>query len=139
MSSPAEIIYQLLGDLGLTGPAWPAYISFMPDSPDQVIAIYDDDGRQDGRIMSSGEQIEHPGVTVLVRGQLYSETFAKAEAIAKAFDGVRNVLVAPTSSDQYIVTNISRTSTVIALGIEEQDRSRRHLFRLSMVLTLRKT
>lgn len=138
MSPPSAIMYQLLHDLGRVGGGWPAYISFMPDTPDEVVVIYDTEGDMDGRLMATGEQIEHPGIMIQVRGKSYLDTCNKAAQIALALDQVRNVWVAADSSSWYNVLNVSRTSPVIPLGIEEDARGRRHLFSLNMVLTMQK-
>jgi len=49
MSSPADIIRQLLLDMGLvaTSGSWTAFVSFLPESPDNAICVYDTAGKLD--------------------------------------------------------------------------------------------
>jgi hypothetical protein len=138
MSTPAEVIRQLLLDLslGFESGDWSVYVSFLPDRPDSAICVYDTMGRQDGRIMATGEQIEHPGVQVRVRGQNYIETHAKATAIARALDLQMRTEVVISTEEAYRLDNVSRTSPIIPLGVEEEGDRRRHNFTINAVLTL---
>lgn len=135
MNSPADIIYTLLQDQGLIATDWTGYVGFMPEEPDQLICVYDVPGNPDGRIMRTGERIEHPGVQIQVRALSYMEAYEKAVAIALALDAVRLVSVAPESGTSYTVANISRVGTIISLGMETEQDRRRHLFAMNMTMT----
>lgn len=137
MSSAAQIIYQLLIDLGLAGELdedWPIYISFLPDLPHVALAVYDTAGTPDGRIMD-GPKIEHPGIQITIRNPDYREGFARARAIADALDNQVNVVVAVESDTSYILHNISRQGTIIPVGIDERDGQRRHYFTINAIVT----
>ena len=140
MSSPADIIYQVLLDSGIVEESgkWVAYVSFLPDAPDDAVCIYDTAGRLDGRVMVTGEQVVHPGVQIRVRGLSYVEVWEKANEIAKGLDGLAKVSVALSSSEAYTLINVSRTGDIIPVGIEEENGRRRHHFTINAVVTLEK-
>ncbi len=141
MSSPAKIIKELLVDLDVvdgSGNDWKAYVAFLPDKPDQTVCIYDSVGKPDGRIMATGERIEHLGVQVMVRGLDYPAVYAKVKEICDALDGVIKVSVATSSEDSYTVHNVSRVGTPLAIGIEPEGERRRHSFSINAVTTITK-
>ncbi len=89
--SPADIIRQHLIDAGLgtdpdsyqTGQTrnWPVFAAGEPDTPDNVITVYDTTAIIDARIMVTGEITEHEGYQVRVRGVTHQIGNAKADAI----------------------------------------------------------
>ena len=140
MSSPADILYQALLDLGLieSSGRWTGYVSFLPNTPDDAVCVYDTAGRIDARLMLTGEQIVHPGVQVRVRGLSYSAVWEKANEIALAMDGLGRIDVALSSSEAYTLINVSRTGDIVPVGIEEENGRRRHHFTINAVITLEK-
>lgn len=140
MNAPSEIIRQLLIDLGLGAEEneWTTYVGFLPDKPDNAICVYDTAGKMDGRLMVTGEQIEHPGVQIRVRGLSYSEVWNKATAIALNLDAQRKISVVTSSEEAYIVHNVSRSGAIIPIGIEDTEGRRRHHFTINMILTLQR-
>jgi len=145
MMSPAEGIRLLLIQeevLFATG-EWASYVSVFPGTPDYAVVVYDTVGIPDGRL-SSGERIEHPGIQILVRGLNYPKTWAKATQIALFLDAQKNVAIAGALSTVLNVMNITRTGTILPMGMEvaggdagakEGNRSR-YLFSINAVLTL---
>jgi hypothetical protein len=143
MASPAQVIAQLIRDKGLGNAhdhtTWPVSVGFMADSPHNAITVYGTEGRQDGRLMKTGERIEHPGIQVRVRSLKYTDGRAKADAIALMFDTQSSgVTVAIPADGSYFIQNVSRTGSVIELGPNEEDPNRRLDFTVNAVLTLRK-
>jgi hypothetical protein len=143
--SPADVIRQMFIDLqqgsdpaGNT--AWPVYAADEPSTPDNVITVYDTDGRDDGRTMPDGERQEHHGFQVRVRADDHPTGYAKARAIAVALDQSvtqRSVnLAGGQGTHGYVVWSVSRTSDVLALGKEAPD-SRRKLFTVNGVAHIR--
>jgi len=119
---------------------WPAFISFMPEElPDQAICVYDTAGTSDGRIMSTGEKIEHPGIQIRVRGIDYPVVWAKANEIALALDAQNNVEVETESGLVFLVQNISRTGAIVPLGLETNGPRRRHNFTINAITTYAQT
>jgi hypothetical protein len=139
MSSPADIIRQLLLDLGLVAATgdWTTFVSFLPESPDNAVCVYDTAGRPNGRLMA-GEQIIHPGIQIRVRGLSYPAVWAKSNTIATALDSLARVLVAISSTEAHTLLNVSRTGDIIPVGIEEEGGRRRHHFTINAVVTLQK-
>lgn len=134
MRSPADIIYHLLE--GFLSDMDPVFVSFWPDTPDESIAIFDTAGRLDGRIMRTGEQIEHPGIQIQVRGLDYSQTFDRAREIALFLDSVKKETVAIDSDEVYVLHNVSRTGAIIPVGIETVESRRRYIFTINAVTTI---
>lgn len=138
MRSPADILFQLLEkELLFTG--YQATVGYFPDAADNALCINDTEGFQDGRIMQTGERIDHPGVQILVRGKDYVPTFTKINSIALFLDRQRNVSIVMESDEAYILNNVRRTGTVSYLGVETQGTKRRHVFTVNQVVTLTKT
>ncbi len=136
--SPADVIYQVLLDLNLISNSgkWQGYVSFLPDTPDDAVCVYDTAGRMDGRLMATGEQIIHPGIQIRVRGLSYAEVWEKTNELARELDSMGRVLVALSSSEAYTLLNVSRTGDIIPVGIEEENGRRRHHFTVNAVVTL---
>ncbi len=141
MSSPAEVLYRVMVDLGLGSGGvgsedWPIFIGFMPEAPDEALCVYDTAGRQDGRIMSNGEQIIHPGIQIRIRGKVYSTTRAKAENIARILSEQKRRLVEPETGVFKTLMNFSQTGDILSLGIEAEDPRRRHHFTINAIATI---
>lgn len=138
MSPSSEIIRQLLidGDKGSEEGDWPIYVAFFPPKPDEAICVFDMPGKFDGRIMQTGEKIEHPGIQIMVRGREYLTTWRKVNDIALFLDIQFNVTVALSTEEAYFVNNISRVGPLTPLGVEPEDR-RRHHFAINAMLTTR--
>lgn len=138
MSTPADVVRQILLDaaIGSVNGAWPIFVSFLPQTPDSAICVYDTAGRLDGRLMTTGKVIEHPGIQVLVRGLDYPATWTKIDDLVLLLDGISNSSVALASDEVYSVQNISRTGAVIPVGVDETDGRRRNLFTANYIMTL---
>lgn len=141
MTPNADIIRQLIIDLGLAQAdpkvEWPIYSSFLPDVPDSSICVYDTAGTLDGRIMRTGEQIEHPGIMIHVRAIDNDTGWRKAKTIAEALDAQRRVSVVISSEETYVVYNFSRTGAILPLGMEEIGSRRRFVFSINAITTIR--
>jgi len=135
MTTPADILYTFLQDSGAFV-GWTSFVSFLPDAPDKAICVYDTPGVGNGRIMRTGEKIEHPGIMVALRCLNYVEGHAKATSLALLLDSVRDNSVAVSSGETYSLHNVSRTGTINAIGLEMVNDRRRHQFTINAVLTL---
>lgn len=139
MDAISSIIRQLLLDLSLAGEtngSWPIFIAMLPDQPNNSLGVYDTSGKIDGRMMRTGEQIEHPGCQILVRANDYEEGMSKAKAIASALDSQMNQIVELASDRVYKIVSISRPAPILPLGIGDDDRQRFH-FSINALLTVR--
>jgi hypothetical protein len=137
MHSPAHIFSQLLIDLGHASEsgAWPVFVGFAPDDPDNRICVYDSDGKEDGRYMRSGEKVEHPGVDIDIFGTDQEELWAKANEIKDALDAVRNVSI-EISAESYNILNVSRVGNLIDVGMQDKGDRRTHKIEAHVNLTI---
>jgi len=135
---PPSVIFYHLFDEGqmdiLQG--YQLFYSFLPDDPDNAIAIFDTSGRLDGRLMRTGEQIEHYGIQIQVRGRDYVEAWRLANTIATYLDSLRKEVVVTEAGDAYILHNVSRSGAVIPIGVETVNTRLRRLFSINMTVTL---
>ena len=138
--SPADIVRTRLIELTLgTNPAsntaWPIFVSSEPDTPDNCITIYDTLGRDQGRVMWTGERQEMHGIQVRIRSQTHALGYTKARAIAVALDeSIESDLVTIDATD-YCLHSITRTSDVLALGLQKPA-SRRYLFTVNALVSV---
>jgi hypothetical protein len=142
MSSPAQVIRKLLIDLELVPSvqtsSWFPFISSLPDSPDTAIALFDQAGTSNGRLMRTGERIEHPGVQILVRDASYPNAWTKAKAVTDALDAVsRGTVVEMGEEEEWKIQNISRTSNILSLGLDQVGDRKRHNLSINASVTMR--
>lgn len=142
MSSPAQVIRKLLIDLNLAPNSqtavWAPFTAFLPDTPDTALAVYDTAGTQNGRIMATGEKIEHPGIQIRFRSASYATAWEKATAVKDALDAQMNKLVTISPSEKYRIQNISRQGNILNMGMEEEGDRRRFNLTINAILTMRK-
>jgi hypothetical protein len=139
-SSPAKVIQRVLVSNGVAavGGQWPIYIGYLPDdATDQSMAVYNTAGTVDGRDMRLGNKIIHPGVEVRIRSQGYEIAFNKAVEVARLFDSVKQ-LVIDVEGVIYRIQNISRTSDIQYMGVEEIGDRKRHNQTVNAIITIRK-
>jgi len=136
---PAEIVSQLLIDLGhgatvASGSAWPVYQLNLPDTPDNVIAVSDTDGRLQGRVHPTGHTEQKYGIQIRIRAQTIPLGRNKGNAIALALDEdvYRDTVI--IDSDTYLVQAIHKTSQLLFLGPEPT--SRRFLWSLNAIASI---
>lgn len=127
--SAAQLIQKLLvqESMGLEPPStpWPIYFGRMPDGhnvEDQLVVVYDTEPVQDGRLMGTGECIEHPGFQVRVRVSDYNTGHAKLAAIAAVLDQVKNNVVTGDSAATYTIKAVTRRGGPIPIGPDERGR-----------------
>lgn len=144
LHSPADVIrWLIIGLGGGTNPdlnlAWPVRATREADLPDNCITVYDTTGRDDGRTMTEGERIEHPGILIRIRSSKPKEGFVKAKAIATLLDESVRMNSVAIDSSHYLIENVSRTGNVIPLGPAPKDlpNSERSLFTINAVVKLR--
>jgi hypothetical protein len=144
MSSPAQVIRRLLIQLALAPDnqtaQWAPFTAFLPDEPDTAMAVYDTAGTTNGRIMRTGEKIEHPGVQIRFRSSNYPVAWEKAKAVRDALDAlpVGTVVAMVPTSEKWILQNVSRTGAILNAGIEEQGDRKRFNLTINAILTMRK-
>lgn len=159
--SAARVIQQLLIDAGYgTDPQdatgddssygeWPVFRGREPDRPDNLIKISDTTPILYGDTMVDGENQDHCGVQVMVRGQVYDDdAYRKVNAVARFLDRLscRTVTVeiddAGTGSlteVTYYLKAITRRSGPIPLGPVDTPAGKRLVFTVNYTLPLRLT
>ncbi len=130
--SPAQVIAALLiaNDAFSAPPtppavpaadSWPLYVSFLPETPDSLGAVYDTSGTTPDRLMDAGDEgYDHGeffGVQVRVRAQTQPDAWAQADAVARLCKGVKRVTVA-VGSNTYLLESVDQVGTPLFLGTE---------------------
>lgn len=119
--SPAEVIRQVLIDLGLgTLPSgeeeWPVYATNEGGTKDQAITVLDQTGLDDGRWMPTGEATVHHGLQILVRSLDHQTGYRRASRVREAvLRTVRNRAVTVEGVD-YTVPCVTRVGPILPLG-----------------------
>lgn len=123
----AEILAQYMMDAGIFempshGANWPLYIAFLParENGNDSAVIAETTGVLDGRY-ADGVYVEHYGSQLRVRSLSYSDGYLKTYNASLELNSILN---APITLDGvfYRINNVSRTSSVIPLGVEENGR-----------------
>ena len=135
----AEYIIEVLGDMAdPPSTTWPLYRNSLPDGngvPDNAGAVFDTSPLVDGRYMSGGVVVEHPGVQLRVRSKDQQTGYAKIEDLVRTLETVTNVTVS-TATETFVLQNVSRSSGVVSMGIDEQ---RRWHHTANFLLTVKET
>lgn len=126
------LISQAIGTAPSAKKDWLVASSYMSDSPDNQITVYDTTPRGDGRLMS-GPSIEHPGIQVRVRGRDYLSGWNKIKEIRDYFDTIHNLVVSFGVGDTETIQSISQGG-IIHVGRDETEN--REVFTLNAALTL---
>jgi len=144
--TPADIVRRVLialsgGTLPSASGAWPIYCGTLPDEPDAAAVVTDTAGTIDGHLQPGGEAQEHYGVQVTVRNAVYDTGHDKANALAILLDQSVRLTAITIGSSDYVVYAITRSSGVLHAGRDagRDAGSKRHLFTLNAVVSLRQT
>ena len=140
--SPNDILRRLLinagqGTLPSVGGSWPIGVE-RPNSPDSCITLTETTGKRDGRVMTSGEVIEHPGIQIEVRSATFSVGFLKAKQLATYCDESIYNSGVTFEGKSYNIVNVSRVGVVMAIGRETPE-SKRELFTFNATVTIIQT
>lgn len=135
--SPAQIVRQLLIDLGLGTASgdWPVFYAMEPNAPDNVLTVFDTTGTDDGRSMVTGELFGHDGFQVRVRAKDHATGWLKADAIQTDFAESVSLRQVTVDSSSYLIHAITRIGNVLALG-RQTPQSMRSIFTLNATVPL---
>lgn len=142
--SPAFVIQQyLINTVSLfsspeDGSPWPLYISSLPDSEKlkgDIGAIYDRVGIANGRLMSTGKNIDHPGFQIILRAIDYQEGWKRGVDVVSALETVFRYPIT-IGENSYVIENITKTTPFSSVGIEPGTK-RRHVFTVNYIITLK--
>lgn len=135
MKSPAQYITKMLELAEPSGSGWLYTYSAMPDKPDNRVTVYDRPANKDGRLMRTGEVIEHPGIMVMVRAKTYNEGWSKAKEIEAYLDATHRESVT-VGADTVVIQAVSRASGVNTLGPDPSGNLPREFFSLNVSITI---
>jgi hypothetical protein len=113
---------------------WPGYEGFMPDKPNDAIALYDTGGTSTARSMVTGTRSDKPGVQVKVRSTDRSKAWKKIESIRNYLNGTVKRTAATIGSDSYTIHSVTQVGTIADLGTEPE--GNRSEFTLNVRVTI---
>jgi len=99
---------------------WPLYSPTLPDGngvKTNCGVMFDTTGIGDARSLRTGKINEHPGIQLIIRTNDYQTGWNKIQDIALLLDAITNSTVT-LGTVTYQLTNCSRTSPVVYLGLE---------------------
>lgn len=138
--APAAVFRGLLVTRGLYklpsttgGVLLSANVGSMPDDGTQCICVYDTSGYIDGRLLRTGETVEHLGVQIRTRSSDYPTGWGMANGLALVMDGIFKATVI-VGGNSYVIESASRTSAILHIGQEEKNRM--ELFTLNAILSI---
>ena len=138
--APADIVrYALvagtLGTLPSGNSDWPIQVNNEPNVPDNCISVYNTTGQVKGRVQSSGEFQDRPGIQVRVRGATYEIAYAKIKAIQTYLEETVLRTAVTIGSSSYLVHSLNRTSDLLHNG-KDVTSSKRYTFTVNYYVTL---
>lgn len=143
--TPADVLAQWLSDnghgtiesLGTTGPSdWPIVVGKLTADPDDAIAVSDQQGRDEGRDMVTGEVLGQHGIQILLRAMKQNEGQVKINSIFVAVSALLRSSVTIGAST-YLIQCVDPVGFPIPLGTEPG--TRRDLFSLNATMSVRQT
>lgn len=128
---------------GLPTAAWPCYDGTEPDFPDNVIAVKDGAGRQQGSSMITGIVARNFGLQVMVRGRTKTLSVVRMHLIRHSMENTdpaagvvvygMNVIIGATT---YKIHCFSDIGDVLPVGFEQG--SNRFVHTINVMATIRK-
>lgn len=138
--SPAQIISQLLVELGLAAAptataTWPVYVSNEPTAPDNVVTVYDTQGKDGGRAMFTGELLGFSGFQIRIRAKDHPTGWVKADTIQTTLAQEVSLDTVHVEDTDYLVHAVSNIGDVLSLG--KDPNSNRRLFTINAIAAIR--
>ena len=126
--TPAEMILKYIRDSGLaTG--WATTYAKMPVEPVNIISVFDNMSQLDGKIMRTGQTVEHPGIQVRVRSEPYKDGWLKAQAILESMSQMLRETIVLTNPDQvYKIQAFTVTGSLMYIGQAEKQQGQNFTF-----------
>lgn len=139
--TPAAVIANYITGLALmtvpsAGGNWPLYISNMPDSPDNIGAIYNTTPTKDGRSMEGGGVMQHYGVQIGIRCTTEETGWDKCNVIAGQLAAIHNNETI-LNGDTYTIHNVTIIGGINSLG-QEAGTKRRRIFTMNFLADISK-
>lgn len=135
--TPARIVKEWLVASALAGDdgnEWVAFHGTKPATPDLVVVVWNYFGRLDARLMA-GEFPEHFGIQIYFRGLADEAMAPKMKEVEAALAAVRRTPVVVEDTFNYLFHSWSRTSSLIPMGEEENNKRRQFTLNGLVVIT----
>lgn len=141
--SPAAVIAQLIIDLGLaTDPlssgSWPVSVDSELDSPDNVLCLTNTEAELSGRVQVTGQMSELWGIQLKIRAADPQTGYAKANAMAVAFDQTIRRNWTAIGSNVYMIGAVTRKGSVLYVG-REGSATKRHIYTINAIVDIIQT
>jgi len=128
------LVNKSLGSLPANDNEWPLYLSFLPDSVDNAMCLYDENPQIDGRIQSTGELLLHFGMRLRIRNTDYETGWAKAaEILRDLMTSVRQSVV--ININEYLIHTFTTYTGIHSMGLENSTK-RRNIFDLNFITSI---
>lgn len=127
--SAAEIVRKALLDADLVGPLeeapveWPSVVSFIPESPDNLVVFTDTASQPLGRDVGSGRAYEFHGVQILLRASYkeHNEGLLKLRSLVTLLDELKLLTVEFDDSGKFVIHQVNAERPQFA-GREPENR-----------------
>lgn len=117
---------------------WPTVDGFMPDDPDEIIAVYDTSGLAGSKGMKTGVRSEKPAFEIIVRAMDRSEASQKISSLSTWLSQTLKRTVVLVEGSSYRVDSVTLVGTPAFIGLETEGK-RRSLFSLNGRVTISQT
>jgi len=145
LHTPADVVRTLLINFGIgSDPAavplgdWPAYKASEPNTPDDVITVYDDTDSDDGRSLRDGTLYGMNGIQFRVRSADDSTGYLKMREIQDTLSTVALDEGVVMTGANYLVHSFDRWGRIARHG-KELPSSKRHVFTLTCITLIKRT
>lgn len=153
--APQDVVKALLigfgvGSQPIAYAQWPILVDMEPDEPDNCITVIGTDGVMDGRLMPTGEQLEHFGIMLRVRAATTTGTGHTLHAFQVAFNKIKSIVeildktvvrttlaltdIAQGDAD-YMIHCANRTSSIMNLG-RQRGSKERYVFTVNYLFSI---
>lgn len=123
-----------LVNLPPNGSPWDCTVGMMPTDVQQNVVVFNTTAVQDGRLMRTGQKIDHPGASIQIAAKTQEQGYAKAWEICAFLDKLHNQdVVTPGGSAR--ICAISRKGRPIYVGLIPGGRFTLHTINLTMTIS----
>jgi hypothetical protein len=125
--NPAQIMQELLvthsqASRPLDEGAWPCFVSTLPNTPDECIAVYNSGASRDGRDARTKATLWHPRVQIRVRALSYQDAVDKIDEIVAELETIQMEWIQPDSNDYvYQIQTVSVTASPVELPVGDNN------------------
>lgn len=139
--SAADVLAQALVDAGQLADSdtlqdWTARVGSEPDTPDNVVTLYDTVGKGNGRSMVGGQDFTLYGVQIRVRSRTHAAGWRRASDVGTWLGESLYQRQVTCGSVTYLIHCAASISEPTSLG-KADPTSKRHLFTINLLVSYR--